>query len=43
MVSGSFDSVVVTIMQPCAGFSLHVIEPVLGDGATIPTVGIRNA
>lgn len=43
VVSGDFDSIAVTIMQPCAGFSLYAVEPTTGDAATPPTVGLTSA
>lgn len=44
LVSGnSFDSMTVTVMQPCSGITVHVTHPVLAEGSSIPTIGLKNA
>ena len=43
LVSGVFDAMTVTVMQPCSGIAVHVIKPVLADGVAVPTIGLKNA
>lgn len=43
LVSGSFDSMTVTVMQPCSGISVHITNPMLTEDSSIPTIGLKHA
>jgi hypothetical protein len=43
VVAGEFDSMSVTVMQPCTGITVHVVDPLLNDKTPIPTVGLSRA
>ena len=44
LVSGdTFDSMTVTVMQPCSGITVHITKPVIADGISVPTIGLKNA
>ena len=43
LVSGEFDSMVVTVLQPCTGITVHVTDPAVTDNSPIPTVGINRS
>lgn len=43
IVSGIFDSLVVTVLQPCTGITIHITDPAVSDDSPIPTVGINRS
>lgn len=42
-VAGVFDSMTVTVLQPCTGITVHIADPVLSDKSPIPTIGLLRA